>query len=134
MQNNGCLNVIYGQKADSQLLAGKRCPTCYRFVNPEDLQDQYNRAVKRALGILPEDGETRPPRPARHSETEVPAGAETTGGYRINREPDTVVEAHVVIPAPPPIPPRPSLPPREPEANLKVITHQSIFHDWKEKL
>jgi hypothetical protein len=58
------LNVVYGQKSNPEL-DGKECPTCGHLINLREKQNEYNRAIKRALGLL-DDGDAEPQRPATH--------------------------------------------------------------------
>jgi hypothetical protein len=131
-QNNVRLSVTYGSQADR----GITCPTCHHVIDAEELENQYRRATKRALGLLPEEGETMPEPATGQNGTGVPAGVdadddERINGYHINR-PDQVIAAEVVPNAviTPPVPKRPALPARQPEANIRVATNTSHF-DWK---
>jgi hypothetical protein len=103
-------------------------------------QNLNNAAVKRALGLLPEEGETEPRSAEPHTvgqcgtdpETGVPAGVddddERIGGFKINRQDGQVIQAEVV---PAPVPKRPALPPHQPESNIKIARNASFFGDWK---
>jgi hypothetical protein len=129
VHNEVKLNVVYGHGVHPQLLDGRECPTCHRAVNIEQIENQYNHAIRRALGVLPDDGE--PDRPGQNGTPteEVPAGVEENVG---DREQETqvlqaqIVQRKVTTPA---VPPRPMLPAHEPEAALRVIRNPSAF-DW----
>jgi hypothetical protein len=115
------LNVVYGDKG-----------------NGSALQNEYNRAVKVALGLLPdgeEDAKTTQRNTMKRDDEGVPAGVEEEiGGYHIHRE-TQVIDAEIVRNAvtTPPVPKRPALPPRQQEANIKVASNTSQF-DWKRPL
>jgi hypothetical protein len=117
------LNVVYGSKTDGAAL-----------------QNEYNRAVKTALGLLPEDGEESA-KTATWDTTErdgnsVPAGVEEEiAGFPIHRE-TQVIDAQVVPNAltTPPVPKRPALPAREQEPNIRVASNASFFSRLKEPL
>jgi hypothetical protein len=120
--NDVKLSVVYGSKTDGAAL-----------------QNEYNRAVKTALGLLPEDGEesakTTTWDTTERDDNRVPAGVEEEiAGFQINRE-TQVIDAQVVPNSltTPPAPKRPALPAREPEANIKIARNTSHF-DWKRPL
>ena len=136
------LNVVYGHGARPELLDGRECPTCRRFVNMEEIDRQYAKAIRRSLGLLEEEsaaGQTGTGEP----KEELPAGVEdeqeTIGGFRINRQQPQpqgqVIEAKIVDPTgkPTPVPERPKLPPHQQPNLLGVVVNKSFF-DFKKPL
>jgi len=128
------LNVVYGSKED-----GNICSNCRQVIDWQEQQNQHNLAIRRALGVVPTEGEAPTTETeSRQGETgTVPAGVdgEMLGSFKINRQQSEVISARIVRPdgKPAEIPPRPALPPHQQPNLLGVVTNKSFF-DFKRPL